>query len=615
MTTSVSGSGSGWDYQGWVDFLVSKKQADITKVSNKAKAISKQESTLSSLKTNYSDLLTAIENLTQSYSSKNVFNQKTATSSSDAITAKADSNAVVQSVKVSVTSLASATTAKSASVAASYVDENTKLSDVSGGALKKGTFSVYVGGEKHDITIDPTSNDTLGNVLANLNGIEGVSATLTDGKLTITKSGASDVTVGSSSDDSNFSNVMSLMRTGAEGESVYSSSKSIFDTNASAALTQTPFANGTVTQGTFTIGNANFTIDATKTLDVLIKEINATAGKKDDDGNSIEAGVTARWDSNLGKIILTADEEGASNINIKAGTSNFTDIMGLTESTWNPDGSVATTKLATGSQKLGDNAVLTINDTEIKSASNTVTSDISGIKGLTLTLNKETSSDATVEISPDANAASDAITAFVNAFNTLITNTDSATKSKTNASAAGDLYGDSFLSTIRNNLRKTATASINGDSGYKTLASIGITTGAIGTDVTTDTGNISKLVIDTNKLTSALETDPEAVMKLLEGDSSTGTKGVLTNLSDILEKPLDPAKGYFAKRDATLKKQEEALDGRNGKIEQMNKSLELYKTQLEAKYRAIDNIISNLQSSAASFNSYFNNNNNNNNNS
>lgn len=600
MPITLKGLGSGLDYESWIKQLVGVKQSKIDKVSSQVKSITKQEDALSSLKTNYTDLLTSIETFTLAFSSDSVFTRKTATSSDDAITAKADYTATTQSFDVSVASLATATKAQSDSTtAASYVDESTKLSDIANGALNADEenvkkFSIYVDGAKHDITItDPNNtNRTLGDVIADINNIDGgtsVSATLTDGKLKITELGSAEVTVGSASDTSNFSKVMSLKQDGT-GE-YYESSKAIFDTNTSTTLTTASFASGNVTEGTFKIGNATFTIDEGTSLDSLVADINENE----------DAGVSAFWDPNSGKLVLTAKDEGAFNINIEAITSNFTDIMGLTTSTWE-NGTATSTQLATDSQELGSNAVLTINDTTITSPSNTVTSDISGITGLTLTLNEETTSTATVNIASDTEALSNAITTFVNAFNKVITNTDAATAGydKTK-NTEGTLHGESVLNMIRNSLRTTATASVDGEEGYKTLASIGITTGAIGTEVGADT---NKLVINTEKLTAALKSDPEAVKKLLIGDSSTNTEGVLTKLSEsIEEKALDSVDGYFVKREDSYEKQADRL---NNKIDKMNADLENYKKQLEAKFSAMDELISGLQNSAAVFDSYFN---------
>ena len=68
------------------------------------------------------------------------------------------------------------------------------------------------------------------------------------------------------------------------------------------------------------------------------------------------AQATAYWDDTTGKLTITSKKEGASYINIEAGTSNFTDVMGLTETTRDENGDVVTSKMYTEAQELGLNA-------------------------------------------------------------------------------------------------------------------------------------------------------------------------------------------------------------------------------------------------------------------
>lgn len=586
MAITVTGLGSGINYDDWITKLVAVKQSKIDDVSKQVKTIQSKESTLSQAKTYYSDLQTAIKTLTDTLNSNNVFKQKAVTSSSDAITAKVDSSATAQAFAISVDSLATATTAKSTSTVAAYVDESTKISAISEGAVKEGKFSVYVDGVKNDISVG--NNDNLSDILGRINAIgdgTSVTASITNGKLKIQGENGHNVVVGSTSDTSNFTKVMSLTRDADTG--VYTSSKSAFSTDSTASLTGTSFAKGKVTEGTFTIGNAEFTIDSNTTLDSLVTKIN----------NNADAGVTAYWDSNSGKLSLTSNDEGAMNINISAGTSNFTDIMGLTTSTWNGDGSVDTSQLAANTQTLGTNAVLTINGTQITSSSNTVTSDISGIAGLTLTLNNKTTSPANVDITTDTSAAAKAITDFVSKYNMAIS------YSKTATSTDGTLYGDSLLNMLSSTVRKTATGAVSFDNTYKSLASIGITTGAVGTDVKAD---VTQLKIDTNKLTEALENDPDSVLKLFVGDNATKTNGVLTSMNTTLDSSLNPVNGYFVGRKKTYDSQTSRL---NDKIDKMNTDLTKYQAQLETKFQAMDKLISNLKNSSSVFDSYFNKNN------
>lgn len=571
---TVSGLGSGLAYDSWISALVAAKQTDIDAVSAKVKAIKAQESTLNQVESTYTSLKAALEKFTKALDHDNVFKQKTVTSSSSAVTATVSAYAEAQNVKVTVSQLATSTVATTAAAtSAAYVDGSTKVSAVSSGAVKAGTFSVYVAGVKSSISI--TADQSLQDVVNNLNGISGVSASLSaDGKLTIGASGASAVTVGSSSDTSNFGNVMSLVATTNLGVTTYSSSKSIFSTNPNATLTSAAFAAGTVTAGKFTIGSAEFTIDGTTTLNSLIKQIN----------NNADAGVVATWDANAGKLVLTATDEGAVNINVEAGTSNFTDIMGLTSGG----------NLAAGSQTLGTNAVLSINGTSITSSTNTVTSDISGITGLTLQLNDKTNSTANVAVTVDTSSAVNAVKSLVDAFNTAIAATDAATTTD------GELHGETNLNSLRNSIRTIATAAVTGADGYKTLASIGITTGVIGTDVK---ANTNKLVIDEKALTAALTADPDAVKKLLLGDKTAGTDGVLTKLQTAVDNSTNVINGYFVKRESSYEDQVSHL---NEKITRMNSDLKAYQKTLETKFSAMDTLISNLKNQASVFDSYFN---------
>lgn len=580
MSISVSGLGSGLDYATWIKTLVAAKQTTIDAVSTQVGTISTQTSTLSGLKDNYTSLLDSMQAFTKTLDLNNVFKQKTATSSSSAITADVSAYAEKQSLKVSVTQLASTTTAQSSSVVVSKLDSNTLVSDIASGSVKSGTFSIYVDNTKYSVAV--ASDSTLGNVLSNITSKTGLAASVdSEGKVTIGAGSSSNIVIGSTSDTSNLSNVLSLAK---NNDGSYTSSKSIFDTDTSKALTSTSFASGTVTAGTFTIGSAEFTIGSTTTLSDIVNQIN----------NSTDAGVKAYWDPNAGKLAFESTNAGASNINIEAGTSNFTDVMGLTNSTWNTDGSMKTSELASGSQTLGTNAILSLNGTTITSSSNTITSDISGITGLTLTLNDKTSSTATVNVTNDYSNATSAIESFVSSFNTAITSTDTAT------SSSGNLYGENILTMLRNKIRNLVTANVDGADGYKNLASIGITTGKVSTDVTADT---TKLVIDSTKLAAALKDNPDAVMQLLVGDSTKGTSGVFDKIETAVNNSLDPINGYFTTRATSYTKEAKSL---NTKITSMTTALADYKTQLETKFAAMDKLISSLKNSASIFDSYFN---------
>ena len=588
-TISVSGLGSGLDYSTWITKLVAVKQNEIDKVSTTVSTIQTQESVLSSLKGDYTNLLDSIQTFTDSVSNNNVLKQKAATSTDKAVSATVDTTANNQTLSVEVSHLATETVAESAYTVASYVDTGTKISEISEGAVDAGTLSLYINGKQNKITIN--SDDTLGNVASYINTHYGTDVTAkvnNDGTFSITaKNSSTNLSLGSSSDTSNFASVMALeSSTTTTGITSYTSSNSLYDTDTSTAITSTQFSTSTggttaVTAGTFSINGTSFTIGSSSTLDDVVNNIN----------KSSSAGVTAYWDSTAGKLSLTANDTGAVSIDVEAGTSNFTDVMGLTTSTWNTDGSLKTTALTDGSQDLGDNAKVKINGSTITSLSNTITSDVSGLSGVTLTLNSTTTAKATVKVSNDTSALETAVTKLVTSLNSVIYDTDYVTAS------GHSLYGETVLNSIRNTIRTLATSSVGGLS----LANLGITTGKIGTDVKADT---NQLVVDTTKLESYLSSgDLDKLKTLLTGDDTH--TGILSKMETLVSNATDSTKGYFKTTNDSFKSQVTRL---NDKISNMTDAMNAYQTQLEAKFQAMDKLISALEASASIFDSYFNNN-------
>lgn len=606
-TVTVRGLGSGLDYDTWITKLVAVKQADIDTVSAKVTSTKTQEKTMSSLEDDYSNLLDAIETFTDALSTNDVFNQKTTTSSTTAVTATAGFSATNQTFSVYVSQLATVTTAASANNVASYASSTTKISDISSGSIDVGYFSVYVNGTQNKITV--TSDETMGDVVNAISSTLGSSGTvgISNGKLTITAADSTtSITMGSSSDTSNFLDVMALEKTttSTTGITSYTSSNSVYETNTSAVLTNARFAadaagDTQVKEGTFYINGKEFKISSTATTTVTT---NTTTGSTSttvvaattlkslvSQINSSNAGVTAYWDAAAGKLTLTSKDTGATNIDVSAGTSNFTDVMGLTSSTWNTDGSLKSTSIIDSSQTLGKNAKVKINGTTVTSASNSIDSSVSGLTGVTLKVSATTDTAATVTVKPDTAKIEDALTSFVNALNTVIVHSDKATATD------GNLYGETILNTIRNKVRTLATSSIGGVS----LAKLGITTGEIGTSVKADT---NQLTINSTTMESYLTSgDLDKIKTLLVGDGST--EGIFTKMKTVVKNATDATEGFFTTREASFEKQVKRL---NDKVDSMNTDLKSYQKQLEAKFSAMDELISSLEKSASIFDSYFN---------
>lgn len=575
MSISFSGLASGLDTSSWVEALVAVKQEKVTAYQTSLKALQTKKSTLSDTRSAFTSLRTAIEKLTDMKfgGSFDLFAKNMATSSNDAVfTATANGSAARQSYDIKVEQLATYTKAMSKDSASAVADDNTKLKDL---GITKGSFTTYVNGKKN--TIEISESDTLGDLKSRLADF-GVKAEISaDGVMKISAQNEGDtIDVGATTDKSNLVSLVGLEK---QEDGTYASTNSMFKANIATKLTAEDSGfKEKITAGTFTIGAATFTIDENTTLSSLISKIN----------DSDEAQAYAYWDDATGKLSITSTKEGASYINIEAGTSNFTDVMGLTQSTVDADGNKVS-KMYTEAQELGKNAIFSVNGTKMTSTSNTVTSDISRIEGVTLTLKKVSSEEdgvSTLKVSQNTDDLKGAINDFIKAYNDCFAKVEEVTAN------GADLHGETSLTSLRNTLRSYANSANDYNGGvYKLLADIGITTAAAdGKNLSTDTNTLK---LDEEKFLKALEENPESVKSILGGEN-----GILARMEGAVEQSLQATTGFFDVKtstfDSDIKKMED-------KITKKNKSVQTYKEQLEKKFYKMELAISQMQQNYSSF--------------
>lgn len=376
-----------------------------------------------------------------------------------------------------------------------------------------------------------------------------------------------ELVVGASNDTTNFATIANLNKT---GYNTITGSRALYRVNVNSLITQSGlYRDGDITEGTFTIGDAEFTIDSTTTLSSLINQIN-----KND-----KAYANAYWDTLSGTLVIQSTNTGASLINIEAGTSNFTDIMGFTKQ---KDGVSA---LVTDSQTLGQNAVIRINGTTVTSATNVITSDISRIKGLTINLkNVSEGETVTITVEQDKESIYNAVSDTLDSYNAMM---EALNKELSDRSSLG---GESILKLMRNSLKRLMTSSLTGAYVYKNLASIGISTGEASDNITT---NVTSLLIDKDKFMDALATDSDAVQDLLVGTKAN--PGIFLQANNIVESSIK-TDGYFSNMANTLTK---SISNINKKITKVNTDIENYRTKLQSKFHNMELTISGLQSAYA----------------
>ena len=457
-----------------------------------------------------------------------------------------------------------------------YADLSTELGtlNISGGSL-----TIYRNGER--ATIDIQSSDTFSDLRAKVASVfSDVDLRFEDGYLSFYSTAGNTIDIGATTDTSNFSAITGISK---DENGNVRSSRELYRVNSDSRITDSGlFRNGTVTEGTFVLGNATFTITNTTTLSDIISQINAS-----DDANA-----TAYWDNIDGKFVIKSRTTGAAYINIEAGTSNFTDIMGFTKSETNPDDGTVINRMNMDAQSIGENARVTINGTAYTSTSNTITSDISRIKGLTINLKGLTEGTAvTITVERDKESLANAISDVVDSYNELMLNIDEA------IATDGSLHGETTLKLIRNQLRNMMTSSDAGTTIFRNLDAIGISVSdASASNISTSNESIINLSFDKDKFLDAFEADQNAVKELLIG--GVNNTGVFTKVETLLESALEGVSGYFASAENSYQREVNRLDER---ITKANTDIERYRARLEAKFASMDLLIAQMQQQYSTF--------------
>ncbi len=577
MSISFSGLASGLDTSGWVDAMVSIKQQKVTAYNTELSAIKNKKSTLTATRTVFNNFRTAIEKFTDAKfgGTFDVFTKNTAKSSNEAVfTAKANEKAARQNYDITVEQLATYTKAVSKNSVSAVADDDTKLSQL---GITEGSLTAYVNGAK--TTIEIGKDDTFGDLKARLAEAGVKTEVNEDGLLSFSSfDGTKDISIGATTDGSNLVSLVGLEK---QEDGTYLSTNSLFKASVASKLTDPNSGfNEQITAGTFKIGDATFTIDENTTLSGLISSIN----------NNKDAQAYAYWDDATGKLSITSKKEGASYINIEAGTSNFTDVMEFTETERDADGNIISSKMFTDAQELGKNAIFTVNGTKMTSTSNTVTEDISRIEGVTLTLNKVSSEEDGVSkltVEQDTTDLIEAVKSFVSTYNDVIAKIDEVTAN------GADLQRETNLTSFKNTIRTYANGSNTSNGGaFKLLADIGISTGkADGNNISSD--NTNTLVLDEAKLKEALAKDPESVRSLLAGEN-----GVLSMMEDSVEQTLSASTGFFDVKEKTLNSDIQKMET---KIKKQTESVTKYRAQLEKKFNVMEQMIAKMQQNYSSF--------------
>jgi flagellar hook-associated protein 2 len=578
---TFGGISSGLDTNSIISSLIAVDAQPLQKIQRKVSTTQQKISFMDAIKNRVTTLQSNINKFVKaSFLDADIFQAKTgASSNKDQVELTASDTASVQGLSVSVTKLASTSVARSSNAISAPITNTTKLSDVKQFSFTSGNISLYVGGTASTIAVD-TAVDTIGDVLTRLKGVTGVAEASIDaqGRIAIQGNTPNSVRLGAGSDTSNFFRLSKLDTAIENGSGVIQGLQpiSIIDTSADISTAAANLATAVTAGSTFKIGKASF--DTTgKSLAQLVESIN----------NSTDSGVSAVLNPSNNKLELTSKTTGNLPIFLEDTTGNFLAATGL-----------ITAGNSLSSQTLGDNAQLTINGNTIYSTSNTVSASVSGLTGVSLDLKGVTVNSANVQtpvnltIARDSSKITTAMNDFIKTYNDLVSTIDAQTNAKT-----GGLPNESNLRSFRTQIRSLVSANNNDATTYKSLQSLGITTGAAGANTAGASGASPALQLDTAKLTEAITANAADVKTLF-----SGTNGIFTQLKKIVDQTLltgteTTGKGLFQASKDSLQTQ---ITRMNKQIADGNARLTKKEAQYRRQYTASDSLISQYQSQSQS---------------
>lgn len=257
------------------------------------------------------------------------------------------------------------------------------------------------------------------------------------------------------------------------------------------------------TIGTYNAG-ATFTADAARPpVSLTIDSTNTTlAGIRDAVNKTTGIGVSASIvnDGTINRLVLTSTTTGEkSSMRISVSGDAAVGLLLAND--------------PTGTQNLkqtitATDAALTVNGIAVTSATNTMASSVQGV---TMTLAKIGSS--TLTVSRDTAPVESAVSAFVNAYNSLQSTASQLSRYDVSKKSGAALVGDSTLRSIQTGIRTALNTPQAGT--LKVLSTVGVSLQKDGA-----------LVFDATKLKSAFAGNRDAVVELFAGTGGNTGYGV-----------------------------------------------------------------------------------------
>jgi len=351
-------------------------------------------------------------------------------------------------------------------------------------------------------------------------------------------------------------------------------------------------------------GSVTISVDASDSISSIVSQIN---NAKDEKGKSL--GLKATYDANTDRLFINSTEMGVDgNFTITAGDgtnpADLNDAYLLTALNLN--------------QNLGQDAEIELNGVTFKQSSNDFT-----IAGLNFSLKATTGTSQTVTIGvrSDSTKLVENVKSIVESYNKLLEMISGRTSEKVfrdygplsdeqkkemsekeielweEKAKSGLLRNDTILSSLATRMRTAMYDSYKGivDGKFDILSSIGIST--------TNYKDRGKLTVDEDRLTKALEEDPDAVSKLFSGPNGVMSK-VREQIKNAMTQMADKGgAGRVVDTESSWAKQ---LRRYNDQLDVMAKKMKAEENRYYLQFASLEKTLSNMNNSSSYMLSMFN---------
>jgi flagellar hook-associated protein 2 len=330
-------------------------------------------------------------------------------------------------------------------------------------------------------------------------------------------------------------------------------------------------ASGSTAVGT---GSITITTASGQTATIAIDSTNNSFSGLASAINAADLGVTARvvTDAQGTRLVFKGATGAANDFSVDVTADDGGSVLaGL--------GWSGTDSATMSSSSAPQNAKITLDGVAYEYASNTIDDAISYLR---IDLNKASpGTTVTLSMTQPTAGLSDLLKEFVSAYNTLMSALNTATAAGADSSSAGVLNGVSSVRDMKRQLAAMSSTPLASTGTYRTLADIGVTTNRDGT-----------LSLDTDRLASAMESDPEGVTNMVNPKTSSAANPGLAKL-------MDSVRDNIEKDDGPLKLAQERYDSLSGdftaQLEKLDEQMANYETHLTTIYAAMETRLSALK--------------------